>query len=201
MSEKYKNKYRIKSARMPNWDYGSNGLYFITICTQNRECYFGDVIDDKIQLNEIGKLAYKYWNEIPQHFPFVKLGEFVVMPNHIHGILIIDKLDDVSVETLHCNVSTTTNATSQPINATPQINTKNQKMANISPKPGSVSTIVRSYKSVVTKNARKIHADFGWQTRFHDHIIRNDKSFHNISNYIINNPKKWNNDKFHKTEK
>ena len=74
-------------------------------------------------------------------------------------------------------------------------------MANISPKPGSVSTIVRSYKSVVTKNARKIHADFGWQTRFHDHIIRNDKSFHNISNYIINNPKKWNNDKFHKTEK
>ena len=70
----------------------------------------------------------------------------------------------------------------------------------ISPKSGSVSTIIRSYKSVVTKNARKIHAYFGWQSRFHDHIIRNEKSFHTISQYIINNPENWNTDKFYKIE-
>ena len=102
---------------MPNWDYGSNGMYFITICTQNREHLFGDVIGGKMQLSEIGIMANIYWNEIPQHFSFVKLGEFVVMPNHIHGILIIEKMDndDVQpVETLQCNVSTTTNATSLP---------------------------------------------------------------------------------------
>ncbi len=199
MNKKFKNKYRIKSARLPNWDYGSNGMYFITICTQNREHFFGEIIDGKMQLNEIGKLANQYWNEIPQHFPYVKLGEFVVMPNHMHGILIIDKTDNgddvsvsvsVSVQTLQCNVSTP--------NATPQPHTnKNKKMANISPKPGTISTIIRSYKSAVTKNARKIHAGFAWQPRFHDHIIRNDKSFHNISNYIINNPINWKEDKFH----
>lgn len=186
MSNKFKNKYRIKSARMPNWDYGSNGMYFITICTQNREYFFGEIIDKKMKLNQIGKLAEKYWHEIPQHFSFIKLGKFVVMPNHTHGILIIDKMDDdisASVQTLQCNVSTTK----------PQ----NQQMAKISPKSGSISTIIRSYKSVVTKIARKIHANFEWQSLFHDHIIRNDKSYQNISNYIINNPKKWNEDTFY----
>ena len=154
MSEKYKNKYRIKSMRLPNWDYGNNGRYFITICTQNRICFFGKIINREMQLNTMGKLAYKYWDEIPIHFPFVKLGEFAIMPDHMHGILIIDKTDveskTIIVDTLHCNVSTT--------------NTKNQQMANISPKPGSISTIIRSYKSVVTKNVRKIHTDFGWQS-------------------------------------
>lgn len=203
MLDKFKNKYRIKSARLPNWDYGSNGMYFITICTQNREHFFGDIIDGKMQLNEIGELAQKYWNEIPQHFPFVKLGEFVVMPNHTHGILIINKMDDdisvtttTTVETLRCNASTP-NAMSSP---NPISSSKNQKMANISPKPGSISTIIRSYKSVLTKNARLINPDFGWQSRFHDHIIRNDKSYQNISNYIINNPINWNEDKFCKKE-
>jgi len=193
MTEKFKNKYRIKSARLPNWDYSSNGMYFITICTKNREYLFGDIIEGKMKLNEIGELANQYWNEIPQHFPFVKLGDFVVMPNHTHGILIIDKMDDdASVEALHCNASTP-NATPSP-NATSS--PKNQKMANISPKPGSISTIIRSYKSVVTKNARLINPDFGWQSRFHDHIIRNNTSFYTISNYIINNPMNWNEDKF-----
>ena len=175
---------------MPNWDYGNNGMYFITICTQNREYLFGDVIAGKMKLNKMGNLAHKYWNEIPQHFPFVKLDEFVVMPNHMHGILIIDKTD---------GDGDATNATSPP-NATPPNTVKNQKMANISPKPGSVSTTIRSYKSVVTKNARLSNPDFGWQSRFHDHIIRNEKSFHNISNYIINNPIHWNEDKFYKKE-
>lgn len=98
--DKFKNKYRIPSARLQNWDYGTNGAYFITICTQNREHFFGEIVDGQMQLNELGQLAEKYWLEIPQHFPFIELGNFVVMPNHTHGILIIDKnANDSNVET------------------------------------------------------------------------------------------------------
>ncbi len=202
MSEKYKNKYRIKSARLANWDYRNNGIYFLTICTKDREHFFGDIEKAEMKLNPIGELAHKYWNEIPKHFSFVKLGEFVIMPNHVHGILIIEQnqnFDNVTnsnvVETLQCNVST--RQCNVPTHQCNVPTDKSKKMASISPKPGSISTIIRSYKSVVTKNARKLHADFGWQSRFHDHIVRNKKSFHNISNYIINNPKNWKEDKFH----
>jgi REP element-mobilizing transposase RayT len=110
------------------------------------------------------------------------------MPNHVHGILIIDKNNvvddviDVVVETLHCNVST---------------DIKNERMAKISPKPGTISTIIRSYKSVVTKNGHYIHADFEWQERFHDHIIRDSESFEKIQNYIENNVANWKDDKFY----
>jgi REP element-mobilizing transposase RayT len=88
--EKFKNKYRIGSKRLQYWDYSWNGYYYITICSKNRECYFGEIQDDKMILNEIGKIAQKYWIEIPIHFNNAKLDEFVIMPNHIHGIIIID---------------------------------------------------------------------------------------------------------------
>jgi REP element-mobilizing transposase RayT len=196
MTEKFKNKYRIPSARLKNWDYGSNGAYFITICTQNKDHFFGKIVDRQFIASEIGTLAEKYWMEIPNHFPYIELGNFEVMPNHVHGILIINKngvggnggfvdrgsVDRGSVETLHCNVST------------PK---KNEQMANISPKSGTISTILRSYKSVVSKNARFIHADFGWQPRFHDHIIRNAPEWERIQTYIENNPLNWKEDKFY----
>ena len=87
---KFQNRYRIESARLQEYDYGRNGAYFITICTQNREYLFGDVVNDEMQLNELGQTTKKYWLEIPSYFPFIELGEFVVMPNHTHGILIIN---------------------------------------------------------------------------------------------------------------
>ena len=185
--DKFKNKYRIASARLKGWDYGNNGAYFITICTANREHYFGAIENGTMHLNGIGLLAEKYWIAIPNHFPFVELGNFIIMPNHIHGILIIDKPPENfnnigNVETLHCNVSTIT---------------KNKQMAKISPKPGSISTIIRSYKSVVSKNAREIQSNFSWQSRFHDHIIRNNQSFVKIQNYISDNPLNWSKDKFY----
>ena len=89
--EKFKNKYRIPSARLQNWDYGSPGLYFITICTKNRECYFGEIKNGEMILNETGKIADQCWAEIPAHFKLVELGEFVIMPNHLHGIIIINE--------------------------------------------------------------------------------------------------------------
>jgi REP element-mobilizing transposase RayT len=78
-----------KQNRLKGFDYSSNGYYYITICTQERKHYFGEIVNDEINLSEIGKIAKKYWFEIPNHFPFVKLNEFIVMPNHIHGIVVI----------------------------------------------------------------------------------------------------------------
>jgi hypothetical protein len=91
MTEKFKNRYRIESARLRNYDYGKNGAYFVTICTKDRQHFFGEIIHNKMILSEIGNLTNEYWYEIPEHFPFVKLGAFIAMPNHIHGIVIIDK--------------------------------------------------------------------------------------------------------------
>ncbi|MBK8723767.1 MAG: transposase [Saprospiraceae bacterium] len=202
--EKFKDKYRIPSSRLQTWDYGSNGSYFITICTKNREHFFGEIVDGEMQLNDIGKIAEQYWLEISNHFSFIELGNFVVMPNHVHGILIIDKPDTVDgngntvvalVETLQCNVST--NATHATNATNPTTANKNEQMAKISPKSGTISTIVRSYKSAVSKNAHLIHADFEWQPRFHDHIIRDARSFETIQNYIANNPLNWQKDKFY----
>jgi len=187
MSDKFLNKYRIPSARMQNWDYGSNALYFVTICTANREYYFGE-IQPQMELSEIGELANRFWNEIPNHFPFVKLGEFVVMPNHVHGIIIIDKPLNTQVETPKLGVSTTTTAT----------NINRQRTINASEKwnPETLGVIINQYKRMVTINAHKINANFKWQSRFHDHIIRDNAEHQRISGYITNNPANWKDDKF-----
>jgi len=184
MAEKYQNKYRVSSARLQNWDYGSNAAYFVTICTQNHHHYFGDVVDGEMQLSEIGKIAERFWREIPDHFPFVLLDVFVVMPNHVHGIIIINKDEDVAstviVETPKLGVSTDTIA--------PQ---KNKW------KPGTLGVIINQYKRICTINARKTDPNFAWQSRFHDHIIRSDKSYETIREYIFYNPAKWEEDKYY----
>lgn len=194
----FQNKYRIESARMKNWDYRNAGAYFITICTKDRLCHFGKIQNGEMQLSDVGKLAEKYWMEIPDHFKNVRLGAFVVMPNHVHGVLILldGLVGDGFVETLQCNVSTTENANQTDI--TDQPPETNQFMSNISPKSGSVSTIIRSYKSVCTKNInlQMPILNFAWQPRFHDHIIRDYQEYNRIENYIINNPKNWDSDKF-----
>ena len=184
--DKYKNKYRISSARLLNWDYTNNGAYFITICTKNRKHFYGEIVANEMILNEIGITVQKFWLSIPIHFPFVELGNFVVMPNHMHGILVIENRP---VESLNPKVYDRRNS------VIPK--QKNEQMSRISPKPGSISTIIRSYKSVVTTNAHLIDINFHWQTLFHDHIIRNSKSFETIQNYIADNPKNCGNDEFY----
>ena len=172
MSEKFKNKYRIKSARLQNWDYGSNAAYFVTICTKDRACYFGEVIEGKMQLNEIGKIAESEWLKTFEMRPDMNLemGEYVVMPNHIHAIIGIgkNKYNTVCRDAMHCA------STNQ-----------------FGPQSKNLASIIRGYKSSVKKYATMNHIDFVWQPRFHDHIIRNDESFHRISEYIINNPLNW----------
>lgn len=195
MSQKFRNKYRIPSSRLQNWDYGANGAYFITICTQDRECYFGEIIEAQFIASELGVLAEKYWLEIPKHFPYAELGNFVIMPNHVHGILIIDK---------NASVCKSESVETRLIAPLPQMN-----ILDITNKTGgfagdknpmlqdNISRIIRWYKGRCSFEMRKLHADFGWQSRFHDHIIRNEKSFETIQNYIANNPSNWNEDKFY----
>ena len=185
MAKKYQNKYRIESARLQNWDYRREGAYFITICTKNRKHYFGKIKNGKMEFSNIGIIADILWSEIINHNDNIELGEFVVMPNHIHGILILNNNNTVVVETLH--------ATS--LQRQQQTKNKNDYFSSISPKSNSISTIIRSYKSAVTKHCHRLGFEFGWQTRFWDHIIRNNDEFYRISQYIIDNPLKWENDK------
>jgi putative transposase len=193
--KKYNNKYRIESVRLKNWDYRNNGAYFITINTGNRKHFFGEIINSEMLLSPIGAYAECFWMEIPKHFPFVELGNFVVMPNHTHGILII-----YNVISLQCNDSTVNKSLHcNEMNKSLQCNdsTGNRYYSDISPKSGSISTIIRSYKSVVSKHARLLNPEFNWQPKFHDHIIRNSESFERIQNYIENNPSNWKEDKFY----
>lgn len=190
MSDKFQNKYRIASARLQTWDYRWAGSYFITICTQNREHFFGEIINGKMQLSAVGIIADILWHEIKNHAKNIELGEFVVMPNHIHGILILNGNDDN--ENGNTNVQTG-HALSQLSQPTPDPTNRFQNIGK-----NSISSIIGGYKSAVSKHSHRLGYKFEWQTRFHDHIIRDEKSFHTISQYIINNPLKWDKDKFYK---
>jgi len=202
MSEKYKDKYRISTTRLQNWDYGWNASYFVTLCTQNRIHYFGEIVDGKMQLSEIGKFAEKYWYEIPKHFPFVKLDAFVVMPNHIHGIIIIDKKSTTAmIETQNLASQQIPEKVKTQNLASQRRTSQREASQRFGPQSKNLASIIRGYKIGVTKDAKKIDTLWQWQARYYDHIIRNDKAYQNIKEYIINNPKKWNDDKFYEEEK
>ncbi len=173
-----------KHIRLRNFDYSSQAWYFITICTKNRKHSFGEIEDKQMLLSAIGEQAELYWNEIPEHFPHIELGEFIIMPNHIHGIIgIVDSPQSAAVRTRHV----VSQRVSQP-------NNTNQFGKTIA---GSVSAIIGQFKSTLTRWSRKNdYDDFAWQGRFHDHIIRTDSAFERISDYIKNNPTNWGKDKF-----
>jgi REP element-mobilizing transposase RayT len=179
---KYKNKYRTAPSRAQWWDYRWNAAYFVTICTRNRAHYFGEIKDGKMQLSSVGILADVFWHESKNHAKDIELDAFVVMPNHIHGILIINGNDDKTFE----------NRPTVNENAT----IGQQRFQNQG--KNSVSSLIGSYKAAVTKHANRLGLEFGWQTRFHDHIIRNDTELERIANYIENNVMNWNDDKFYK---
>ena len=205
--DKFRNKYRIQSARLQGYDYGSNGMYFVTICTQNRLHYFSEITESngdgllaadadnglivdadngfhveadnypplreiQYQPTEIGKMAFEFWNEIPQHFPFVVLDAFVIMPNHVHGILIFEK----------------PNKTDWTPN---KFGTQSQNLGSV----------LRGFKASLKRYANQNNIEFGWQSRFHDHIIRNEIELKNIRAYTRNNPMNWVRDRLNKAEK
>lgn len=209
MADKFNNRYRIPSARLHSWDYGNSGLYFATICTKGHEHYFGEIIDGKMQLSEIGKIVQSKWIKTFEMRPDMNLemDEYVVMPNHFHAIIIIGEnryntncgnampyndgmtSTDATVcrDAMHC-VSTPT-PTTQPT-------TKQPKTNQFGPQSKNLASVVRGFKIGVTKNARKLDPDFEWQPRFYDHIIRNGKSLEKIQSYIFNNPLQLKDDEY-----
>jgi REP element-mobilizing transposase RayT len=198
--KKFNGKYRIPSARAQWWDYSRDGIYFITICAKNHEFYFGDIENGKMYLSNVGVIADILWHEIPNHAKNITLGEFQVMPNHIHGIIILDGNDgnanndknvdvNVTVETRHA-LSLLQTQTAQSSQTPGQKRFRN-------PGKNSVSTIIGSYKSAVTKHAHRLGYEFQWQSRMWDNIIFNQVSFDNITKYIRTNVEKWGEDKFH----
>lgn len=191
----YRNRYVIGSKRLAGFDYKSAGKYFITICTKNKTQYFGNVKNGKMELSEYGIIARDSWIEIPDHCSNIGLDEFVIMPDHIHGIISINANpygdDGIVAETRHASFL-------QPIiqNRNQSIIPDSKSICNgqkirISPKPGSLGSIIGSYKSVVSKMIHRSDPNFKWQSRFYDHIIRSDAELCRIRKYIRENPQKW----------
>jgi putative transposase len=151
-------------------------------------------------LSKLGLYAEKFWQEIPRHFPFVELSDFVVMPNHVHGIIIINK----SVETQNFASLQHTNDTpletqnfaslQRPIKLPPDMPKSRSSKNHFGPQSKNLASIIRGYKTGVTKISRDIITGFAWQPRYHDHIIRNDSSFERIRDYIRKNPQNWKED-------
>ncbi len=160
-----------RSIRLRSYNYANTGGYFVTICCRDRKCLFGEIVNEKMILNEYGKIANNTWNELPLHHSNVELCEFIAMPNHIHAILKIagNVMGAVNVA---CNV-----------------------MSNISPKSGTLPTIIRSYKSSVSKQIHEHSAPNItvpiWQRNYYEHIIRSETEFARIATYIRNNPILW----------
>ena len=199
--DKFQNRYRIPSARLQMWDYRWGATYFVTICTEGREHYFGQInnIDNSMQLSNMGIIADVLWHEISNHSKNVELGSFIVMPNHIHGILILPETVNTrhdNVETGHALSDNLTSDNNTYSKSSPPAKTIGQsRFQNIGKK--SLSSIVGSYKSAVTKHANRLGIDFAWQSRFHDHIIRTNKAHQRITDYIDTNIENWEKDKFY----
>lgn len=186
-----------KSIRLKGYDYSKEGLYFITICTQNREHLFGEIVDGKMILNDAGHIAFYEWFELKKRFKNIELYEFIVMPNHIHGIIEI-----CGEEGVINNART---------NAHKEVKERNEEnyYSKISPKSNSLSLLIRSYKSCVSKKCRgviynaqnnneNISKNFNWHRNYYENIIRNEEVYIKVSEYINNNMIKWQEDKYYK---
>ncbi len=191
MNDKYKNKYRIPSARLSGWDYSQNGYYFITVCTANREKLFGEIIDTKMVLSETGIIVMEEWENSFKIRTELFCDVFVIMPNHIHAILRIEKPE---YDVKRCRDA-------RPCVSTMATTGDKQSYGVAYRSPKSISSFVAGFKSVATRKINVLRNTPGlpvWQTRFHDHIIRDIKTYHRIAHYINNNPALWQEDKYYK---
>jgi putative transposase len=164
---------RRRSIRLVDYNYSLAGAYFVTICINDRKSILGDIKNGNVDLSPIGEIAHQCWKEIPNHFDYVELDAFIVMPNHLHGIIVLNK-DCRGV----------------------QLNAPDRRTANyyksISTKKGTLSVIIRTYKASVTTQCRKRKYDFhGWQRNYYEHIVRNEDVLGHIREYIVSNPLQW----------
>lgn len=172
-----------RSLCLPNYDYSQAGAYFITIVTWHRESLFGDVMNGDMALSKFGLVAKQQWQKLPKRFPTIELGAFVIMPNHVHGIIVImagrgtaENLSDLDSE-------------SPRRVPTHEVFQK--------PVKGSIPTIVRSYKSAVSYRINLMRGTQDvpvWQRNYYEHIIRNERDLHSKTDYIEANPLLWDQD-------
>ncbi len=166
-----------RSLRIPGYDYSQPGYYFVTLCTQDRDLLFGMMQDQWMIPNDLGKLVEACWQEIPHHFPEIALDAFILMPNHLHGILVITGRGTA------CRAPTS----------------KVHQPAFGKPTAGSLATIIRSFKSAVTRgwhmNLCRVDRPI-WQRNYFEYVIRNDRKLAQIREYIASNPAKWLKDKY-----
>ncbi|PIP33612.1 hypothetical protein COX22_03400 [Candidatus Falkowbacteria bacterium CG23_combo_of_CG06-09_8_20_14_all_49_15] len=196
----FRNKYRILPSRLAGWNYGQSGSYFITVCAKNRINYFGHIRAGQMIWSELGRLAKLCWQMIPNHFPQIKLDVFVVMPDHVHGIIhIIHNKKSVGPDGPDVGPDgpdvgpdgpdvETQNFASLRVAGTITNQCYKNKFGSQSK---NISSIIRGYKIGVTLGAKNINKQFKWQERFYDRVIRNQGELSRIRNYIINNPKCW----------
>jgi len=199
-----KDKYKIDSKRLKDWDYSSEGMYFITLVTQNRECIFGSIEDEKMVLNENGQIVE---NELLKSVKIRKnwfFHNWIVMPNHVHLLIEIQKQNKILI-TSHIveahssaflpgmSTKIVSNVAETHSCAPLQDNRNdNQSKSGFGRKPNSISSFVAIFKSMTTKQINGTESI--WQSNYHDHIVRNYKRFEIIYDYIKNNPRSWETD-------
>lgn len=170
-----------RSIRIRDYDYAQAGAYFITVCTQNQECVLGEIVDGIVRLNDAGLMIEKWWAELPNKFPTVQTDEYVVMPNHFHGIVFITTTD----------VGATLRGRPKPGQPHRVAPTKNHNP--------TVGNIVDWFKTMTTNEYIRGVKQHGWspfpgklwQRNYYEHIVRNDKELQRIRTYIASNPAQW----------
>ena len=208
---RFKGKYRTESSRLTHWDYSWPGLYFVTVCTANKICWFGEVVDGKMVDSDFGSIARRQWDESFDIRKELKCHAFVLMPNHLHAIveLVIPQDDGGKKDDLDFNVETY-GRTSLPHAHSQkhknQTNPSRDSKGSFQRQKKSFSSFIAGYKSAVLTKIDDFIDDHQlslskfnranplWQPRYHDHVIRDEKSYHRIRNYIVNNQKHWEED-------
>lgn len=171
----FSNTYRVESSRLKGWDYTNSAPYYVTICTDDMTKFFGKIEKGQVNHSAVGSIVEEEWLMTARLRSYILLDEYVVMPNHFHGIIAIFKDDNyLSGETTQRVVSTKTTL-----------------------KPHSLSSIIGQFKSKCTKRIREFNKNFEWQSRFHDRIIRSEKELNAVREYIRYNPLKWSKDEFY----
>jgi REP element-mobilizing transposase RayT len=205
--EKFRGKYRIPSARLRTWNYASNAMYFVTVCTNNREHFFGEIVcpdsstgQQVMRLSELGSRVETEWLKTPDIRPDMNLAldEFQVMPNHFHAILIIGDNPYNSKSAPETFPESDCDAMPHvSINRVPDWDLGMDYTNKFGPQSRNLGSVMRGFKSAVTTYAQNNNIVFRWQPRFHDHIIRDFDEYRRIKNYIRNNPTNWEKDRLH----
>jgi putative transposase len=183
-------KHHRRSIRIKGYDYSSEGAYFVTIVTQGREFLFGEIVDGEMHVNEYGEVVQKWWDEIPNHFPNVELGVFIIMPNHIHGIIFIT--------TERSEVISPRNDPNNNIQNVCVDGTNNRGGETPPLRKPTLGQIVAYFKYQSTKEMNRIETKNAmtkfWQRNYYEHIIRDEKDLQNKTDYILANPSLWDQD-------